>query len=274
MKLYQRLTHLYDEDEAKAIVRLVMEERFGLSLTDIICGKVNELSREEAQSLEEIMLRLEKGEPVQYILGDSYFYGHVFHVEPGILIPRPETEELCQWILEDVPADSTADIVDMGTGSGCIAISVALDHPKALVTAWDISATALKVANGNAQQLQAKVDVCEQDILHAPADNERWDVIVSNPPYIADKEKADMARNVLDYEPHLALFVPDDDALRFYRAIAEYAVHALRSGGLLYFEINPLYAEAMDDMLRRLNFKDITVKEDLYGKKRMMRCRK
>ena len=294
-QLWQSLTSLYDAGEAQAIVRTVLDVKYGMTLTDIICGKVNELSADEERKLEEIIIRLQKGEPVQYVLGEADFAGRTFHVEPGVLIPRPETAELCQWIekdmieksivsSEDSPEDSSGNspqatddaklILDICTGSGCIAITLGLNIPNSKVTGWDISEDALRIAQGNAEILKARnVRIEYQDALALPKAAEAADLIVSNPPYICEKEKADMEKNVLEHEPSLALFVPDEDPLKFYRAIAEYASSALKSGGALYFEINPIYEKETREMLLKLDFKDIETKEDAFGKKRMMRAK-
>ena len=322
-QLWQSLTSLYDAGEAQAIVRTVLDVKYGMTLTDIICGKVNEISADEERKLEEIIIRLQKGEPVQYVLGEADFAGRPFHVEPGVLIPRPETAELCQWIekdmieksivsSEDSPEDSSGNspqatddarrILDICTGSGCIAITLGLNIPNSEVTGWDISEDALRIAQGNVEMMKAgNVRIEHQDALALPkaaeTDNEKmkgnddkevvkpkgeaktpftqkWDLIVSNPPYICEKEKADMEKNVLEHEPSLALFVPNEDPLKFYRAIAEYASSALKSGGALYFEINPIYEKETREMLLKLDFKDIETKEDAFGKKRMMRAMK
>ena len=322
-QLWQSLTPLYDAGEAQAIVRTVLDVKYGMTLTDIICGKVNEISADEERKLEEIIIRLQKGEPVQYVLGEADFAGRTFHVEPGVLIPRPETAELCQWIekdmieksivsSEDSPEDSSGNspqatddaklILDICTGSGCIAITLGLNIPNSEVTGWDISEDALRIAQGNVEMMKAgNVRIEHQDALALPkaaeTDNEKmkgnddkevmkpkgeaktpstqkWDLIVSNPPYICEKEKADMEKNVLEHEPSLALFVPDENPLKFYRAIAEYASSALKSGGALYFEINPIYEKETREMLLKLDFKDIETKEDAFGKKRMMRAMK
>ena len=307
MKTYQQfwlsLTPLYDAGEAQAIVRTVLDVEYGMTLTDIICGKVNELSSDEERNLEEIIIRLQNGEPVQYVLGEADFAGRTFHVEPGVLIPRPETAELCQWIEENVSsleADESKQILDICTGSGCIAITLGLTIPNSEVTGWDISEDALRIAQGNMEMLKAgNVRIEYQDALMLPkaaeaaeiseiseaakmseaaeADSalaKNWDIIVSNPPYICEKEKADMEKNVLEHEPSIALFVPDEDPLKFYRAIAEYASSALKSEGALYFEINPIYEKETREMLQDLGFKDIETKEDAYGKKRMMKAMK
>ena len=293
-QLWQSLTPLYDAGEAQAIVRTVLDVEYGMTLTDIICGKVNELSSDEERNLEEIITRLQNGEPVQYVLGEADFAGRTFHVEPGVLIPRPETAELCQWIEEEVSsldADDPKQILDICTGSGCIAITLGLTIPNSEVTGWDISEDALRIAQGNVEMLKARnVRIEYQDALMLPKAAEAaeiseaaeaesslsksWNIIVSNPPYICEKEKADMEKNVLEHEPSIALFVPDEEPLKFYRAIAEYASSALKSEGALYFEINPIYEKETREMLEELGFKDIKTKEDAYGKKRMMKAMK
>ena len=276
-EFWQSLTPLYDAGEAQAIVRTVLDVEYGMTLTDIICGKVNELSSDEERNLEEIITRLQNGEPVQYVLGEADFAGRTFHVEPGVLIPRPETAELCQWIEEEVSsleADERKQILDICTGSGCIAITLGLNIPNSEVTGWDISEDALRIAQGNVEMLKARnVRIEYQDALMLPKAAEAADIIVSNPPYICEKEKADMEKNVLEHEPSIALFVPDEDPLKFYRAIAEYASSALKSEGALYFEINPIYEKETREMLQSLGFKDIETKEDAFGKKRMMKAK-
>ncbi len=276
-EFWQSLTPLYDAGEAQAIVRTVLDVEYGMTLTDIICGKVNELSSDEERNLEEIIARLQNGEPVQYVLGEADFAGRTFHVEPGVLIPRPETAELCQWIEVDVSsleADERKQILDICTGSGCIAITLGLNIPNSEVTGWDISEDALRIAQGNVEMLKAgNVRIEYQDALMLPKAAETADIIVSNPPYICEKEKADMEKNVLEHEPSIALFVPDEDSLKFYRAIAEYASSALKSEGALYFEINPIYEKETREMLEGLGFKDIETKEDAFGKKRMMKAK-
>ena len=290
-ELWHRLTHIYDAGEAKAIVRWVLDVRFALSWTDILCGKVTELSAHDQTELEKIMQRLEKGEPVQYIIGVADFFGRQFRVAPGVLIPRPETEELCRWILasdkhgltrtvREIPHQSDANILDIGTGSGCIAITLALELHDAKVTAWDISDDALRIASENAKQLGADVVFDKQDVLnisltsHLSPLTSHYDLIVSNPPYICEKEKSAMECNVLDHEPHLALFVPDDDPLLFYRAIAQYAAETLKAQGSLFFEINPLYADDLARMLRMMSYNDILIQQDQFGKPRFLKATK
>ncbi|MEE0619669.1 MAG: HemK/PrmC family methyltransferase, partial [Prevotella sp.] len=220
-ELCRRLSPLYGEGEARAIVRMVVEDEFGLSPTDIYMGKVNQLSADERANLEEIVARIANYEPVQYVLGHADFSGRRFAVAPGVLIPRPETALLIPMIGSAAARPFT--LLDSGTGSGCIAITAALDYPDATVTAWDISDDALRIARANATRLGAQVCFERQDALAPPADTALWDVIVSNPPYICMSERAEMSPHVLDHEPATALFVPDSDPLLFYRATARYA---------------------------------------------------
>lgn len=297
-QLWKRLTAIYNEREAQAIVRTVLDALFGMSLTDICLGKVTQLSADDTTRLEKIMQRLEKSEPVQYVIGAEWFAGRLFSVAPSVLIPRPETEDLVKWACDEAKEkekekekednskeerskeekeDSKKEeaphpsILDIGTGSGCIAITVALTMPQACVTAWDISTDALAIAAGNAHKLGASVRFEHQDALSAPDDEERWDVIVSNPPYICDRERADMSDNVLSYEPELALFVPDSDPLLFYRAIARYASKALKPGGRLLFETNTAYAHEVAQAMADEGFTAIEVRNDCFGKPRMVK---
>lgn len=273
-ELCKQLTPLYDETEAKAVVRTVLEVRYGLTLTDILCGKVNDLSAEDGRSLEKIMQRLRQAEPVQYVLGEAEFAGRRFKVAPGVLIPRPETEELCAWIVsEHTSADGEpTTILDIGTGSGCLAVTLSLDIPDAAVSAWDISQDALLIAKENAKAWNAPVCIALQDALAAPKDSMKWGIIASNPPYICPSEAAEMAQNVLKYEPSTALFVPQSDPLLFYKAIASYAIEALKPGGKLYVEINPLYRNELEKMLKNVGFIDIEIRKDAFGKDRMARA--
>ena len=282
--LWQPLTALYDEGEAKAIVRWVLEVRFGLTWTDIVCGKVEELSPDDQTRLETILRRLAAGEPVQYVVGLADFGPRLFHVAPGVLIPRPETYELCQWIVlkrkeergesrEDSQRTDTLRMLDIGTGSGCIACTLAAEMAEAEVTAWDISEEALAIARENARLLGVNVTFEKVDILRV-MERSPLDLIVSNPPYICEKERTEMERNVLEHEPETALFVPDDDPLLFYRTIAEYGRETLKRDGWLYFEINPLYVSDLRELLHVMGYHAIESKEDQYGKPRMIRAQK
>lgn len=267
-ELWRTLEPLYGNGEARAITDYVLDVCFGLPKADIMCGAVEEMTAEKAAELNKIFGRLMEGEPVQYVLGRAEFCGRWFDVRPGVLIPRPETEELCAWITADSKASASPKVLDIGTGSGCIAITLQLDMPESKVTAWDISADALDVAHENAQQLGANVNFVKLDALNAKPEGE-WDVIVSNPPYICEKEKKDMAVNVLEHEPHTALFVPDADPLLFYRAITRLAVQTLSKGGRLYFEINPIYADDTCRMMRAEGMTAVELRSDMYGKQRM-----
>lgn len=267
-ELWRTLEPLYGNGEARAVTDYVLDVCFGLSKADILCGAVEEMTAEKTAELNKIFGRLMKGEPVQYVLGRAEFCGRWFSVRPGVLIPRPETEELCAWITADSKASASPKVLDIGTGSGCIAITLQLDMPESKVTALDISADALDVARENAKQLGANVNFVKQDALNAKPEGE-WDVIVSNPPYICEKEKKDMAVNVLEHEPHTALFVPDADPLLFYRAITRLAVQTLSKGGRLYFEINPIYADDTCRMMRAEGMTAVELRSDMYGKQRM-----
>lgn len=267
-ELWRTLEPLYGNGEARAVTDYVLDVCFGLSKADILCGAVEEMTAEKTAELHKIFSRLTGGEPVQYVLGRAEFSGRWFNVRPGVLIPRPETEELCAWITADSKASGSPKVLDIGTGSGCIAITLQLDMPESKVTAWDISADALDVARENAQRLGANVNFVKQDALNVKPEGE-WDVIVSNPPYICEKEKKDMAANVLEHEPHTALFVPDADPLLFYRAITRLAVQTLNKGGRLYFEINPIYADDTYRMMRAEGMEAVELRSDMYGKQRM-----
>lgn len=273
--LAKRLTSYYDIQEARGIVRLLLSDLYGMSLTDICVGALDRLTEEQTQQIEDAMLRLEKGEPVQYVTGKAHFCDRTFLVSPSVLIPRPETELLCQLIADNdqaVTGNGEIRVLDMGTGSGCIAITLALSMQNASVEAWDVSAEALNMAKSNAESLGASVSFEQKDILGLDENKvERcYDIIVSNPPYICNKEAAQMEHNVLDFEPHLALFVPDEDPLLFYSAIARFARQALKVGGALYFEINPLYADALCSMLSSLGFANVTIHVDQFGKQRFI----
>lgn len=257
-----RLQPYYTAEEVSALSRIVCCDLLGQAPNDYYLGKDIVLSSKKEQELEDILQRLSRFEPLQYIEGRTLFLGREFLVAPGVLIPRPETEELVELMLKEIPAD--ARILDVGTGSGCIAISLAKELPDALVTAWDVSPEALSVARANARKLQADVRFVECDVLACQVDEVGlYDVIVSNPPYVTEAEKADMEPNVLQWEPSLALFVPDDDPLRFYRRIAVLGRDMLADGGRLYFEINRAYGREMVEMLRTMGYVGVRVEKDL-----------
>ena len=276
------LQEIYPAGELQALIRIIMESVCGLTTCQLLVGKDRDLSEKERSKIKEIVEGLRQQQPIQYLLGEALFHGMTLKVTPAVLIPRPETAELVDLVLQDWPAESSPHLLDVGTGSGCIAIALAKARPKAKVEAMDVSPEALEVAQENARLQAVEIRFRQADILKVVDEAISsvgivgivgLDGIVSNPPYILQREKAQMERNVLAYEPHLALFVPDDDPLRFYRAIADYARITLRPGGKLYFEINPLCAEAMVEMLHDKQFKAIEIMCDFYGKTRFIRAR-
>ena len=276
-ELCKSLASRYPEREAKAVIRYLLEVGYGLSMADIISGTSESIPADE---MGKKLRRLLNGEPVQYVIGKAVFGGRIFRVTPDVLIPRPETYELCQWLEEEERGKRKEErdfsILDIGTGSGCIAITLALDMPQAKVEAWDISAGALAIARENAQKLKANVKFELVDVLSSlPAQGGLgWVSIISNPPYICQKEAAEMEQHVLDHEPHQALFVPDEDPLLFYRAIAKYGQKALQKNGQLYFEINPAYYQELTKMLDEMGYSEIETHKDLFGRNRMIKAKR
>lgn len=280
------LKGIYPPGEAQALVRLIMERVCGLSTYQLLLGKGKDLSDTEKFKIKEIVKGLRLRKPIQYLLGVADFYGMEFKVTPDVLIPRPETAELVERIVTDYQGQ-TPRILDIGTGSGCIAISLAKHLPGAEVAAVDISPEALAVAGENARTHQVSLALYQGDILsegnappamtgkdtYAYATGRDYDCLVSNPPYIMDKEKATMEANVLENEPHLALFVPDNDPLLFYRAIARFGQKHLARGGHLYFEINALCGKETVEMLRLANYTEVELIQDLYGKDRIVKAK-
>ncbi|MDD7317309.1 MAG: peptide chain release factor N(5)-glutamine methyltransferase [Prevotella sp.] len=260
------LRQRYDDGEARAVARYLLEVGCNMPLTDILSGGTERLPEDE---LKEKIGRLVAGEPVQYVVGTAEFCHRRFHVAPGVLIPRPETEDLCRLITtaHRPPLTTRRSILDIGTGSGCIAITLALDLPDTDVEAWDISPEALKIAGQNAEKHGANVAFGNVDILTAPALGQ-WDIIVSNPPYIVPSESEGMEEHVLRHEPGIALFAPEDNPLLFYRAIAGYAARTLTPEGKLFFEINPLFATQLEALLGETGFSDIAIINDRFGRKR------
>ena len=282
-EIWHRIATSYDDGEARAIARILIEELFDLSYADIVCGATEQLSADDTLRLDTAVRRIEQGEPLQHVLGYADFCGNRFSVNGSVLIPRPETE----WLVDEgaklmdgcIASDETQHkaphspkrILDIGTGSGCIAISLKLRLGDAYVEAWDISEEALRTAQDNADALKAEVVFRKRDALRADNTAAPWDLIVSNPPYICDSERSAMDDNVLLHEPHTALFVPDDDPLRFYRAIARYALLTLNPGGTLLFECNTRYAEATGTMLSDMGFEEVTVSDDCFNLPRFVR---
>lgn len=265
-----RLRPTEDPDEAHAIGLLVFEHLYGLSRTAVMAGQT--IDDPQTQRLDTILSRLRAHEPIQYILGEAHFFGRTFHVDPAVLIPRPETEELVQQVIDFARNITTpCTILDIGTGSGCIPITLALDVAHVRTYATDVSPAALAIARHNAAHLQAPVTFFESNILTQPLPVENLDAIVSNPPYIAVREKTAMKTNVLEYEPHLALFVPDDDPLLFYRVISQKARTGLNPGGMLAFEINAAFGREVADLLRASGFTGVAIVDDLQGKQRIVK---
>lgn len=267
--LRRELSTSYDIHEIEGMTRVIFEEVLLWKPVDIVMRDGEQLPQFFDQRLTNIIGRLKQEEPLQYILGKARFHGHSFAVTPAVLIPRPETEQLVDMIVDQNP-DSDLQVLDIGTGSGCIAISLARALKFAQVTATDISPRALEVARANAAALKTRVRLLEQDILTCRAPSQLWDIIVSNPPYITEREKASMDRNVLDYEPHSALFVPDEDPMLFYRPIAAYARRALKNGGRLYLEINRAMAQQVCDTLRKSGLSNIQIYNDFNGNNRFI----
>lgn len=264
----QTLERCYPAQEAAGLCRILCCEVLGQRPVDYYLGKDITLSAKQQQELEEILARLARFEPIQYVQGVAPFLGRSFRVAPGVLIPRPETAELVELILKEAPADGR--ILDVGTGSGCIAVTLSKELPAAEVTAWDVSEEALAIARTNNEALGASVRFCHHDVFEPWTGQECYDLIVSNPPYVLESERQAMERNVLDWEPSLALFVPDSDPLRFYRRIALLGRTLLASGGKLYFEINRAFGEATAVMLRGLGYIDVLVRKDISGNDRFV----
>lgn len=264
----------YPDSEALSLAKMLLTEAFGFSTLELYGGKDKEISGNRLRDLHEMLSRLQKNEPIQYIIGTESFCGLTFEVSPDVLIPRPETQELVRWIEAEWKSVRPCRILDVGTGSGCISISLAKFIEGAKVESWDISERALQVARRNCLRNGVEVLLRQQDVLNAVPGGELYQVIVSNPPYICEKEKVDMDANVLDWEPETALFVPDADPLLFYRKIAELGVSMLCEGGALYFEINRAYGEETLRMLEGLGYKQLELRKDDFGNDRMIKaCR-
>ncbi len=268
-----QLKSTFTQGEIRAFTRLILEEVCNLSFFEIASCKFNDLSDNKKQNIISITKRLQNNEPIQYILGNTEFYGLTLKVTPAVLIPRPETEELVEWILQE-NKQPTPHILDIGTGSGCIAITLAKKLKDATVYAWDVSDKALEVAKENAKTNNVCVNFSQTDALQPQAVNEHLHIIVSNPPYIREMEKEAMTSNVLDYEPHMALFVPDSKALLFYNRIADIAQQQLSSNGWLYFEINQAKGAEVVQLLKEKGFANVELKQDISGNDRMVRAMK
>lgn len=270
----KRLDPLYGPGEVAMLLRIIFEYLKGWTQTDMIMRGSDELSDFIAGKADAIIDRLLAHEPIQYIIGEARWYGMKYIVDRSTLIPRPETEQLVDLVVADAADTPDLRVLDLCTGSGCIAIALARNLRFATVEAVDISTDALDVARRNASSLRAKVDFRHADVLAMKPDPDSFDIIVSNPPYIAEHERASMSANVIDYEPHIALFVPDSDPLRFYTAIARYAVTALKPGGWLYFEINPLYADDLRKEMEADGWVDVDLRPDFRKVIRFLKARR
>ena len=268
----KELSPFYAEEEASAMAKWISSDILHLSTLELYTGKDMNFSTKEWEELEDILRRLKQREPLQYILQEASFCGMSFHVEQGVLIPRPETEELVEWIVSDYREAGQVRILDIGTGSGCIPVSLAQLLPEAQVSSCDVSAEALRIAAMNIKRYGDKVTLFCADILKEGLPECQVDVLVSNPPYITESERTDMEANVLDWEPELALFVPDSDPLRFYRRIAWKGLDGLSEGGALYFEINRAYGAETVRMLEELGYRQIELRKDLSGNDRMIKA--
>ncbi len=271
IQFIEKLTSFYDEMEVESFFYLLLENKKNLKRIDLALNPDYEFSVLDIQNWNEIVALLKKEIPIQYIIGSTFFFGLEFEVDKNVLIPRPETEELVEWIIKDHKSISTAlKIIDIGTGSGCVAISLAKNILNSEVYAIDISENALEVAKNNANKNQVNVSFLHQNILETLDLNKEFDIIVSNPPYVRNLEKSEIKKNVLDNEPHLALFVEDNDALIFYKKIASLALKNLSANGKLYFEINQYLGKETIAILESLNFKNIELRQDIYGNDRMI----
>jgi release factor glutamine methyltransferase len=280
LDIYRSMQHelsgIYSAEEIRAMWFLLLEAFFGWSMMKALQRESETLTESEMLRLHYAIKDLKAEKPVQYITGYTWFYDVKIWVEPGVLIPRPETEELVDWILQDARhSDQTFRVLDIGTGSGCIALALATGLSAAQVSAMEVSAEALKIAANNAKQNETDLHLIQADILDEQQwGTEQYDIIVSNPPYVRDSEKSNMKANVLAYEPAQALFVCDEDPLLYYRTILRYGRSHLLPGGTIYFEINEALGGEMKTLVESLGFKDIDLRKDLNGKDRMMKCRK
>ncbi|MFZ4725574.1 MAG: peptide chain release factor N(5)-glutamine methyltransferase [Paludibacter sp.] len=270
-QIQSELQGYYPETEIRSFSYLIIEKLTSLSRTQIFVNKYTTFSDEQSKLAESFIIKLKKSVPIQYILGETEFYGLNFNVNEFVLIPRPETEELVEWVRNENDKKSNLNILDIGTGSGCIAISLKNEFQNADIDAFDISDAALEIAKSNSKRNNLDVNFSNVDILNALDFNRKWDIIVSNPPYISENEKGEILPNVLEHEPHLALFVPDNDPLIFYRHIAQFAMKHLSQNGKLYFEIHREAGLRCTNLLVEQGFINIELRKDISGNDRMIR---
>jgi release factor glutamine methyltransferase len=274
-KFHTVLESIYDKNEVDSFFFILLEHYLGYNRIKFALEPELTISEKDRQLFLDALKALKHQQPIQYILGETEFFGIPLKVNEDVLIPRPETEELVAWIINDVSNLDKITILDIGTGSGCIAIALAKHLPNASVFALDVGATALKVAKTNAELNTVSIEFLEADILNFNHfTSEKFDIIVSNPPYVRQLEKPHMKANVLDNEPHLALFVTNEDPLQFYKAITKFAVNNLNNKGMLYFEINEYLGNEMTQLLEKYNFSDVLLKQDIFNKDRMIKATK
>lgn len=270
-KIRSVLRPMYPDGEVEGFIRIIFRHVLHYEPVDILFRKDTVLPDFIVDKINKVVSELQERRPIQYVFNEARFHGHDFYVDESVLIPRPETEELVDMIVDE-NRSSDLSVLDAGTGSGCIAVSLALALKFAEITAIDISEAAIGVARMNAERLKAKVGFLCQDMLDMPAVSGKYDIIVSNPPYVAEGEKKEMDGNVLDYEPGAALFVPDDDPLRFYRALSDYGKSALKYGGRLYFEINSRFPDEMKALLEGDGYENVELRRDMQGLWRFVRA--
>ena len=272
---FEALKSVHDVNEIESFFFILIEYFHNLKRIDLALNPDFEISDEEVLKWEAIISDLKTEKPIQYSIGETWFYDSKFYVNEHTLIPRPETEELVDWIIKTHKSKDKIDklaVLDIGTGTGCIPISLKKNIPQAEVFAIDVSEEALKIAHKNAETNQVQINFILQNILETEDLNQNFDVIVSNPPYVRNLEKQEIKKNVLAFEPHLALFVEDTDALLFYRKIAQLALKNLTANGLLFFEINQYLGKETVELLETLGFKNVELKKDIYGNDRMIKC--
>jgi release factor glutamine methyltransferase len=273
----EALSEIFPKTEIDSFFYILMEEKLNLKRIDTVLKSDFLIPEEQLADLKNILQRLQNEEPIQYILGNTEFYGLPFFVNESTLIPRSETEELVAWILEEVVklqsnTVTKLSILDIGTGTGCIPISLAKNLPKAKITAIDISSKALEIARKNAHLNEVIINFIELNILTTKSLLQEFDIIVSNPPYVRELEKVEIKNNVLENEPHLALFVENENPLIFYNKIADLAKQQLSKNGLLFFEINQYLGKETIALLEEKGFKNIELRKDIFGNDRMVKC--
>jgi len=270
-KLIKELNGFYPKNEIRQFSKLMLEHILNVSTTQLLMMNFEMLNEQQLNHLEQMTTKLKQHIPIQYIIGETVFYDLCFKVNPSVLIPRPETEELVDWIIKEQKGKLTK-LLDIGTGSGCIALSLKANMPVIEITAWDISIDAIATAKTNAEKLNLDIIFKQVDVLNFRVGTEKFDCIVSNPPYVRELEKEMMESNVVEHEPHTALFVSNNDPLLFYRTIAQIGQQMLQPKGFLYFEINEFLAEDMTEMLSHLGYSNIECRKDINGRNRMMKA--